>query len=216
MTMRPKSPAFLAGQQLGLMTYGFSKSGFATADGMVSALENHNNPEYGKFQKVLCKYASEAFKQVGEMGSFEYNLFKEAAHTQEWYPELDKFSDAVLIALGNVVKQAREERHLKIREDISKKAAMNLGTIVPSVAQGVVSNTPDLLKTVAGVGVGGGAIAGSLAWLMNRHVAQDEDKAEGMKAKIRYYRKLTQDIRNQLGSNPAAPQDVRQAVNDVI
>jgi len=216
MTTRTKSPAFLAGQQLGLLTYGFSKSGFATADGMISALENHKHPEYGKFQKVLCKYASEAFKHAGEMGSFEYNLFKEAAHAPEWYPELDKFSDAVLIALGNIVKEAKEERHFKMREDLTKKAAMNLGAIVPSVAEGVVSHTPDLLKTVAGVGVGGGAIAGSLAWLMNRHVAQDEDKAEGMKAKIRYYRKLTQDIRNQLGSGPVPEQDVRQAVNDVI
>jgi hypothetical protein len=214
--MNTKSPAFKLGQQLGLIAYGFNKSGYAMASGMVEAFNNNSNPNYGAFQKVLCKYASEAFKEAGEMGSFEYSLYKEAAEADGWYPELDKFSDAVLYALGNVIKEAKEERHFNTREAIVKKSSMALRSMIPSMAQGVMNNTPDLLKSVATLGVGGGAIAGSLAWLMNRHVAQDEDTAEGMKAKIRYYKKLTGDIRNQLGAVPSTVDDVREAVHDVI
>lgn len=214
--MNTKSTSFKIGQLLGLQAYGFNKSGFAMASGMVEAFSDHNQPNYGAFQKMLCKYASEAFKEVGEMGGFEYHLFKEAAETPTWYPELDKFSDAVLYALGNVVKQAEQERHFNTREAIVKKASLAVGSMLPSVAKGVISNTPDVLKGVATLGVGGGALAGSLAWLMNRHVAQDEDTAEGMKAKIRYYQKLTNDIRNQIGQEPSSVEDVRGAVNDVI
>lgn len=210
------SPAFRAGQQLGLHAYGFNKAGFAMADGLIGAIENYNDPKYGAFQQMLCKYASNAFKEDGDMGGFEYHLFKEAAEATEWYPEMDKFSNAVLYALGNVVEEARAERHFNTRENITKSASLNVGAMIPSVASGVVRNTPDLLKSIATVGVGGGAIAGSLGWLMNRHVDQDEDDAEGMKAKIRYYRKLTQDIRNQLGTAPTTVENVRSAVTDVI
>ena len=211
-----KSSAFIAGQQLGLHAYGFNSAGFSMANGMVEGLEDHNHPDYGKFQKMLCKYASNAFKEAGDMGGFEYNLFKEAAETQDWYPELDKFSNAVLYALGDTIKVAQQERHNKTRDDVVKRAALGIGSLVPSVAQGVVSNSPDLLKSIATVGVGGGAIAGSLGWLMNRHVARDEDESEGMKAKIRYYRKLTEDIRRQLGTSPGTVPEFRQAVQDVI
>lgn len=214
--MNTQSPAFKLGQQLGLAAYGFNKSGYAMASGMVEAFDDADNPNYGAFQKMLCKYASEAFKEAGHMGSFEYILFKEAAEYKDWYPELDKFSDAVLHALGNVLKEAKEERHFNTREAVVKKASMAVGSMIPSMAQGVLNNTPDMLKSIATLGVGGGAIAGSLAWLMNRHVAQDEDTAEGMKAKIRYYKKLTNDIRNQLGTAPSTVDDVRDAVHDVI
>lgn len=202
-----------AGEKLAAMAYGCDSGDVAMAQGLESGLKDHTHPEYGNFQRVLCKYAAEAFKEAGELASFEYQLFKNAAEMDEWYPELDRFSDAVLGALGKVyVKAQNQEAHLG-REAI-KEAALNY--VWPGVAGGVVRNTPALLKQIATLGIGAGAGVGSLMWLMNRHTRQDEDDIEAMKAKINYYSNLTKEIKNELGGGPVTEDQLQEAAQNVI
>ena len=202
-----------AGEKLAAMAYDCNGGDMAMADGLISTIDDPDHPQYGNFQRVLCKYAAEAFKEAGQLTSFEYQLFKNASEMDEWYPELDQFSDAVLGALGKVYAKAQNEEANLGREAI-KEAALNY--VWPGVAGGVVRNTPALLKQIATLGIGAGAGVGSLMWLMNRHTRQDEDDVEAMKAKINYYNNITKEIKNELGGAPVTEQSLEDAAQNVI
>lgn len=203
-----------AGKKLAALAYNCSNSDLAMADGLVSTLEDHTHPEYGNFQRVLCKYAADAFDKAGQCTGFEHQLFKEASQVEEWYPEMDHISNSVLNALGTVFALAKNDADFKAHEAI-KEAALN--TLFPAVAGGVMRNTPGLIKNIATLGIGAGAGIGSLAWLMNRHSRQDEDDLEAMKAKIDYYKQLTNEIKSELGGKPVVDEDsVETAVRNVI
>lgn len=201
-----------AGQKLAAMMYGSNSEDAATASGLVTAIDDVSNPGYGNFQRLMCKYAAEAFREAGQGASFEYCLFKEAAQAPQWFPEMDKLSNAVVNSLGVVYLDAQQDEHLAGRE-VVKNAAM--GILAPS-AVSLVKKTPDLFKTVAGLGVAGGAGLGSLIWLMNRHSKQDSDKAEALRAKVKYYNKLTSQIKQELGEEPSSDEKVEEIVHDVF
>lgn len=212
--MKEQSIYKKAGQKLAALAYGCSNGDLALADGLISTIEDHTHPNYGNFQRVLCKYAADAFAQVGASTGFEYQLFKEASQVEEWYPEMDMLSNAILNGLGTVFSKAKNDADTKAHEAI-KEAALN--SVFPAVAGGVMRNTPGLIKNIATLGIGAGAGIGSLAWLMNRHSRQDEDDVEAMKAKINYYKQLTNEIKSELGGKPVVDEDVvEETVRNVI
>lgn len=205
---------FDLGKSIAVFGAGFDKKAFNTNVGMVSALSDHEHPHYGKFQKCVCKYAANAFREAGNMVSFEYELFKKASETPTWYPELDRFSDAVLRALGTTVKQARAERSDNIKAAIVKSAAPNPAAILPMIMRTGTKWTPDVLKNLAAFGIGGGAVAGSLSWIMNRHANEDESNIEAMDAKRRYYKTLANQIRNEIGTEPITEDRLEDIVDE--
>ena len=203
-----------AGQKIAALAYGCSNGDLALADGLISTLEDPTHPQYGNFQRVLCKYAADAFAHAGYTTGFEHHLFKEASQVEEWYPEMDNISNAVLNGLGTVFARCKNDADFKAHEAI-KEASLN--GVFPAVAGGVMRNTPDLIKNVAPLGIGAGAGVGSIAWLMNRHSRQDEDDLEAMKAKIDYYKQLTNEIKSELGGKPSVDADVvEETVRNVI
>ena len=208
-----KSKYARAGEALAALTYGCSSSDVALASGLINKLEDYKDPNYGAFQKIACHYAAQAFVEAGHQGSFEYELFKRASQLREWHPELDRFSDAFVNALGRVYAEAQHDQDSQAKEEVVKAAS---GIVWPAVAGGVIRNTPQLMKQIATLGVGAGAGAGSLWWLMNRHTRQDEDELEAMKAKIKYYDKLTKEIRNELGGAPTTANGLESAVQNVL
>lgn len=203
----------IAGQKLAAMSYGCDAGDTALASGIVESISDPSHEGYGNLQRVLCKYAADAFAEAGEMASFEYELFKAAADADEWYPEMDKFSNAVLNSLGKVYADAKNDEAWFSRE-VVKNASFNLA--LPALATGTLQKTPDILKGIAGVGVGAGAGLGSLIWLMNRHASKDTNDIEALKAKVDYYNNLTDQIRQELGSEPATEENLEEAVHDVF
>jgi hypothetical protein len=203
----------VAGQKLAAMAYGCSDGDVAMASGLIDTLMDPDQPGYGNLQRVLCKYAAEAFKEAGEMASFEYGLYKEASQVSDWYPELDEISNPVLTALGRVYAEAQKDQ-ARVSLDAVKEAALN--NIWPTIAGGVVRNTPEVIKNIATLGVGAGAGLGSLMWMMNRHSNTDEKELEAMKAKVKYYRSLTDEIKRELGSGPVTEDTLAEAARNVI
>lgn len=207
------NPHFEAGKKLATASYGVDDNTTAFCEGVVSELNNPDNTDYGKFQKLMCKYAAHAYSEVGRQGCFEYQLFKAASEIDDWYPELDRFSDPVIHALGSVLNQAEDERNFNVREQIKEAA---VAAWAPALAGGAVKNTPDLVKSVAGLGVLGGGLMGGLSWLLHRHMNSDQTDVTAIEAKRRYYEKLTKEIENELGDGPVDEEDIEQAIHDVI
>lgn len=205
---------YKAGVKLAAMAAGVPSEQVAELDGITSHIDNPKVPGYGNLQRLMCKYAAEAFKEAGEMTSFEYCMFKEASEAPEWFPEFDHLSNSVFKALGRTVEYAREDENFKAHEAIKEASS---GLLFPALAGGVVRNTPALIKQIATLGLASGAGIGSLAWLLNRHSRQDEDEIEAIKAKRDYYRKLTSEIRDELGGIESPnDQHIEEAIGNVI
>ena len=174
---------------------------------------NHRTPGYGAVQRMVCKYAAEAFKESGKMTSFPYHMYEKLAHTRNWYPELDDWYDAAASALGKVHQDIRKEAADAERGEIFKYAGIG-----SSVLSGLGKITPEVWKSLLAAGSLAGVTGGTTAWLANRSVEEDEPQLQAMKEKIKYYNQLSDEIESQLSTRsvPATRDEVEEVVNDVI
>lgn len=176
---------------------------------------NHKESGYGAVQRLVCKYAAEAYKECGKMDSFSYHVFNKLASTKNWWPELDPYYDAASVALGKVHSNIRKEAADANCAAIFEKRALNLFT---SLATGATRMSPELIKMMLGVGAVGGVGVGSAAWLANRGITQDQPQIEAMKEKINYYNQLTEEIEGELKrkGSPTDRDEVEEIVNEYI
>lgn len=203
---------FNLGVKLAAVTHNQAPENMVALDGFVSTVGNYKEQGYGNLQRMLCKIAADAFDEAGRKNDLTYHVYEKLSHTPEWYPVMDMYSDAAMVAIGKVAAEYEKSLSTESRDVLVKTAT---GLLPAMLIQGGKS-TPDIVKNLAGVGALGGGVAGGLYWLLNRHSNEDEDKAEAIKAKIDYYNRVSNEIKQQLALSAGGPANVGQKVRRVM
>jgi len=206
------SSFFNLGVKLAASARGRDPQNLVTISGLVSTIDNPKEANYGFVQKIMCKVAAHAFEEAGRKNEIEYHIFEKLAHTAMWYPELDKYSNAALSALGKIALEHEQQIKEASNEEITKQAQ----NLLPGLLAMAGKSTPEVIKAVAGAGALGGGVTGGLYWLLNRHAQEDEDEAEVIKAKIDYYNKISDEIKRQLRTQKLAPAQLAAQVQDIV
>ncbi len=180
--------------------------------GFVATVDNSKEANYGYIQRMACKIAAEAFAEAGRKKEFEYHVLDSLSKSATWYPELDQYSDVVFNVLGKLAYEYEKEKNESLNNDIVSKSA----GLLPGLISSTASHTPDIVKTMAMAGALGGSATGGLYWLLNRHSEEDEDKAEQVKAKIDYYNRISNEIKNQLGKTKLPPAAIASKVQEIM
>lgn len=157
------------------------------------------------FDRWVLRIGEVAFKEAGCMEYLGYQLCKIAADAPVWAPQFTEIADIVTAAIGrefDYQKAASLDAKFDVMTSAEEKRA-GLGWLSTMLA-GSASKAPELGKLIAGGALLAGGAGGSLAWLANRAVSEDDDDIEAMKAKIQTYRRLTEDIQNEINlrANP--------------
>lgn len=190
-----ESEYFKFGVSIGAIARGVTMDEILQKKATVDTITNHKEPAYGAVQRLVCKYAAEAYKESGKMTSFNYHVFNKLASTKDWWPTLDPYYEAATIAIGKVHSDIRKEAADLQKEAMFEKKAINLFT---NMASGIGKMSPEIIKSVIALGGLTGVAGGSTAWLANRGVQQDKPQIEAMKGKIDYYNQLTNEIESEL------------------
>jgi len=206
-----ESQYYKLGMAVAAATRGESADDVLLKKAHVDKLSDHKEYGYGAVQRLVCKYAAEAYKECGKMDQFSYHMFNKMASTRNWWPELELYSDVALAALGKVHGEIRKEAADAEIDAVFEKQALNLFT---NLAAGVGRISPGVLKLMLATGALSGMTGGAAAWMANRGVHQDIPKIEAMKSKINYYNQLTDEIESEL-QRRGAPTD-REDVEDVV
>lgn len=208
-----ESPHFILGMKLAAAAKGISSDDLLQKKAYVETVSNPRVEGYGSIQRLVCKYAAEAYAESGKMDNFSYHVFEKLASARPWWPELDPYYEAAVTAIGRVHSQLGKEAAEKHNDTMLKEAAM-----FRNLAGGIGKVSPGLMKAVLAGGALTGTIGGSLSWMANRGVSQDASKIEAMKAKIKYYNQLSSEIENELKArgNPDDREEVEDVVEDII
>lgn len=208
-----ESSYYNLGLAIGAAAHGVSTEEVMFKKASVDHIEDHRQTSYGSVQRLICKYAAEAYKESGQMEKFAYHVFDKLAVARPWWPEYDDYYSAAMQAIGSVHTTIRKEAAEVHQDDVLKSAG-----VITNVAGGVGKVTPGVLKSMLAGGAVAGVLGGSLGWLANRGVQQDEPKLEAMKNRINYYNQLTEEIESELANRgtPATPEEVEDIVNDII
>jgi hypothetical protein len=206
------SSFFNLGAKLASVALERDPQSLVTMVGMLSTVDNPKEANYGFIQKFVCKVAADAFAETGRKHEMEYHIFEKLATAPVWHPQFDNFSNSVFAALGQVAAEYEQQTKEANTEAIVKQAR----NFLPDLISMTGKSTPDIVKSLAAAGALGGGITGGLYWLLNRHSQEDEDEAEVIKAKIDYYNRISNEIKNQLGTNKAAPSDIAARVKDIV
>jgi hypothetical protein len=180
--------------------------------GYLDTIGNHKEANYGALQKMVCKIASDVFDEAGRKYDFEYHFLKELSKSANWLPELDKYSDAVLMALGKVATEYEVQKGDDFKDGVVNKSA----SLLPKLIGMAGATTPELIKAMAAIGAAGGAATGGLYWLLNRDSQEDETESEAVKAKIDYYNRVSNEIKNQLGKQKLPPSQIADKVEEIM
>jgi hypothetical protein len=151
------------------------------------------------FDRWVLRIGEVAFKEAGCMEHLGYQLCKTAADAPVWTPQFAEIADIVTAAIGREFeyqKAASMDSGFDVMTPDEEKRA-GLGWLSTLLAGGV-SNAPAIGQLIAGGALLAGGAGGSLAWMANRSVSEDDDDIEAMKAKIKTYRRLTEDIQNEI------------------
>jgi hypothetical protein len=209
-----ETPSFHLGLSIAAAARGIPVETLLYKKAAVDTLADHKQLGYGALQRVVCKYAAEAFKEAGKMTKFAYHMYNNLAHVENWYPELDDYYDAAVMALGKVHGDIRKEAQENTNAAVFNKQAGIAGNLLA----GIGKITPEVWKTLLAAGSTGGVVGGTTAWLANRSVEEDAPKLQAMKEKIKYYNQLTDEIETQLAGRrvPATKEEVEEVANNII
>jgi len=175
------------GMKLACALQGASRSDLDVAAGAVEALDASTG-----YKQALCGLARDFYDACGQAVTIQRNMYDLLSKSAQWDPEFDAASDCVLSALAVVAPDINDA------DAQTKEAAMfSKGVLANMVGRGVAT-TPEVVKTLAAMGVGTGAGIGGLAWYLNRDVKEDNDDLEVMRARIDNYNRITQELTNQL------------------
>ncbi len=163
-------------------------------------LSLHNAVESAELELSLCKMAADAGIIVyanteGGSSRPEFAVMQELAKDACLRPAHRVFRDVILESIG---------RHTLVQEGMSLdgllKQAGVVGSIAAALGRAGVNVAPAALKAIflgtATAGIGGG----TLAWLANRHVNEDEQSVEAKRQRAAAYRNMRQEIEGQLAA----------------
>jgi len=202
------------GMAIGAAAHGEDTRSLWYKQAAVETMANRDVEGYGAIQRIVCKYASEAYKECGKMKTYNYHVFSKLAKATPWFPELDEYYDAAVSALGKVHGTIRKEAHATEMEAVFEKRAINL---LSNLAAGVGRVSPEAMKVMLASGALAGLTGGSTAWLMNRGVTEDAPKLEAMKERINYYNQLTNEIENELQrKGVGSEEEAYDTINEII
>lgn len=203
------------GEDLALAAAGVGRSEFTVKRAAVEGLSDGTNEGYGSVQRLVCRYAAAAFAGAGHTVSPHRQIFMKLASCRPWSPSFDPYSDAVLAAVGRVHGEIREMEAGAAKSALVKAAS---AALLPSVMGGMARLTPDVLKLLLTGGAVAGITGGSLAWMGNRGVREDDAELEAMKARIGYYDKVRREIEEEMQSQsiPSTPEEIEDTVEDFI
>lgn len=140
------------------------------------------------FQRQLCKIAADLFAEMGDPHCPAAVLFRNLEETATWHKSYDRFTDHVRRALaGGTLLEKKAMGILPVAAALHDKAGGGI------------------MKTLAAGGALGGAALGSLAFLLSRNAEQSSAENAILMEKIRAYRKLKNDIEEDMASESAAP-----------
>ena len=142
--------------------------------------------------RAMCKLAGEMFRLAGRGTSPLRIMFVKMAHAEKWDPRLQDVVDTVYEVAGDHwlgrIKQASE----------GFNKAAGIGSIVANLGRFGFNVAPEVAKMIPLLAVAGGAGSGALWWLANRHADEDDSNTAALKAKVDYYRSITDEITDEL------------------
>jgi hypothetical protein len=206
------SKFFNLGVKLAASVNNKTEKDLCAISGYLDTINNPKEANYGMLQKMVCKVAAEAFDEAGRKYEFEYHFLDRLSKTANWLPELDKYSDAVLLALGKMATEYEKQNGDDLKNEVVSKSA----SFLPNLIGMAGASTPDIIKAMAAVGAIGGSATGGLYWLLNRDSQEDEDDSEAIKAKIDYYNRVSNEIKNQLGKQKLPPSAIADKVEEIM
>jgi len=166
---------------------------------MAATLGDMNQNGYGYLEKMACNFAANLYEATGQGRSFEACLFRQLTKVAQWLPGLDHFVAPVFKAL---IKEHSDALSEQAGGEESKAAAAIPAFLLSTIGRGAMM-TPQLLKTMMGGAAITGAGVGALGWGLNRDSTADELDTEAMREKLRHYRKITNEISDDLKRNNA-------------
>lgn len=167
---------------------------FPEKQGYVEALDK--SPEV---KRMLCKMACAMYDACGKTTYFQRHFYDVLSKEASWDPSNDEHVGAIFYALGKVIPELEQESaQTKSAGLVSKGMLANL------VGRGVAA-TPEMIKTMAALGVGTGVGVGGLSWYLNRDSKEDEDDLEVMRSRIDNYNRITGELTSQLKRNGKIP-----------
>lgn len=171
---------YVFGQGLAASAFGIDRSEMLRRRAMHDVLES---PEGEPYQRQLCKIAVDLFRVAGDPNSPGALLFQNLEKSAVWYKTYNRFTDHVRRALSG-------------QENLCKEA---MG-LLPAVAALHDKAGGGVMKTLAAGGALGGATLGSIAFLLNRNAEQSSAENAILMEKIRAYRKLKNDIEEDMSA----------------
>lgn len=167
---------------------------FAEKQGYVEAIEKSDATK-----RLFCKMAADMYDGCGKETYFQRHFFDVLSKEASWDSSNDEYVGIILEAFGKAIPALEEEeRHEKAAGMVSKGMVANL------IGRGVAS-TPEMIKTLAALGVGTGAGVGALSWYLNRDSQEDDQDLEVMRSRIDNYHRITGEITDGLRRNGKLP-----------
>lgn len=164
-------------------------------------------------QTALCKVASHIFERAGMTYTPEYILYSKLSNmpcTLTQY-STEKFLVPVVKTLQKAASVAYEIGMEKVA------AGFMLPSIVAKLVGRTAATTPEVLRLLSIIGIGGGAAAGSLAWLLNRDSTQDETDVEAKLKQAEHYKQIAKDLQKRLdleADEKPSKKDLKKAVEE--
>ncbi len=186
------------GQALTAASHGLTRDDLHRLKGQSDELRR--NPMRGcVFQKV-ASYAAHVYENAEDKGSPGYHLFTKLAGTpvDQWHEGYNRFVLAAMRVFGD-----------DAAADLEKSAALHAGGVLPAIGATAGAASDFYTKLLSMAALGGLGI-GSGAWYFNRGVRQDQDKAEGIKAQIAYYKRVANQLNHELAADPTLGADVQR------
>jgi len=148
---------------------------------------------------LTCKQAAAkgciVYESTGGTDTPVHQMLRKLATATELRPSHPVIRDIVLTAIGRVAEVPR----VKLAEQMFQKGA-SVGSLLGAVGRAGVSLSPSLLKTLLLGTVTAGVGGGTLAWMANRHVNEDDANVEATRQRAAAYRRMRQDIEGQLAA----------------
>lgn len=188
--MNHTDKCFKFGVQLGYTVSGHESSEVTTDMAKEAMMQT---PEAHAFNQELCKIAAAAFAEAGESHSVEGILFHNLANVDTWDSGYNRFSDSV------------------------KRSLSKSSSFLPAAGAGAVAAASDggIIKTTLGLGALGGGVLGSLAFILSRNARQTSSENAELLQKIKAYKELSRDIREDMGQNNAMDSEGAEGGYDV-
>ncbi len=154
--------------------------------------------DHPEMDRWLLRIGETAYREAGLMGCLGYQLCKRGSSAPVLGTHFRTMAAIVGRAVGRAAmeeKRAAAERAIELSpEEVKTASALWLRNLI----SGGAGAAPEMGKLLLGGAIATGAAGGGLTWAANRNIKNDAEDIEAMKAKIRTYKRITQDIDDEL------------------